>query len=184
MKGISKFITNVSWHASAVSRIFKNLLTCYEDGTNTLARTEMAIASLEAGIAFNNSSVTIIHGMSRPIGALFHVTHGVSNAMLMKECLSFALSGAYDRFGNLGRLIGAADSADDDKLAAEKFLEALVNLVSKLEIPTLEEYGVDKEAFMEAIDKMSKDALDSGSPENTRREVGLEDIKMIYKRLW
>ena len=170
--------------ASAVSRIFKNLLTCYEDGTNTLARTEMAIASLEAGIAFNNSSVTIIHGMSRPIGALFHVTHGVSNAMLMKECLSFALSGAYDRFGNLGRLIGAADSADDDKLAAEKFLEAMVNLVSKLEIPTLEEYGVDKEAFMEAIDKMSKDALDSGSPENTRREVGLEDIKMIYKRLW
>lgn len=51
----------------------------------------MSVAALEAGIAFNNASVTIIHGMSRPIGALFHVAHGLSNAMLMKECLGFAL---------------------------------------------------------------------------------------------
>lgn len=170
--------------ASAVSRIFKNLFTCFNDGNNVEARTEMAIASLEAGISFNNSSVTIIHGMSRPIGALFHVTHGVSNAMLMKECLSFALPGAYDRFGALGRLIGVADASDDDKSAAEKFLQALEELVAKLEIPTLAEYGVDKDAFFNVIDKMSKDAVDSGSPANTRREVSVEDVKEIYRRLW
>lgn len=86
---------------------------------NEEARVEMSVAALEAGIAFNNASVTLIHGMSRPIGALFHVAHGLSNAMLMKVCLGFALEGAYDRFGDLGRAIGAADAEDSDKAAAE-----------------------------------------------------------------
>ena len=83
----------------------------------------MSVAALEAGIAFNNASVTIIHGMSRPIGALFHVAHGLSNAMLLKECLTFALPGAYDRFGALGRDIGVADASDSDQEAAEKIPE-------------------------------------------------------------
>ena len=83
---------------SAVARIFENLYVCYEDGENMEARTQMAIAALEAGIAFNNSSVTIIHGMSRPIGALYHIAHGLSNAMLLDKCLRFAVEGCPDRF--------------------------------------------------------------------------------------
>ena len=90
---------------SAVKRIFRYLPKAYRDGKDQEAREQMALAALEAGIAFNNSSVTVIHGMSRPIGALFHVAHGLSNAMLMKECLTFALSGAKERFGDLGRCI-------------------------------------------------------------------------------
>ena len=72
----------------------------------------MSVAALEAGIAFNNASVTLIHGMSRPIGALFHVPHGISNAMLMKECLGFALSGTYERFAILAREINVAGKND------------------------------------------------------------------------
>ncbi|MCD7842820.1 MAG: iron-containing alcohol dehydrogenase, partial [Lachnospiraceae bacterium] len=147
-------------------------------------RTQMSIAALEAGVAFNNSSVTIIHGMSRPIGALFHVAHGISNAMLMKVCLGFALEGAYDRFGELGRLIGAADSSDSDEAAARKFLESVINLTKELQIPTLEEYGIQKEEFFRVIDKMAQDAMDSGSPGNTRREVSIEDVKALYRALW
>ena len=82
-----------SFAMSAVKRIFKSLPVAFKDGKNEEARIQMSVAALEAGIAFNNASVTIIHGMSRPIGALFHVAHGLSNAMLMKECLGFALEG-------------------------------------------------------------------------------------------
>ena len=144
----------------------------------------MSVAALEAGIAFNNASVTLIHGMSRPIGALFHVAHGLSNAMLMKECLSFALSGAYDRFAELGRSIGAASAEDTDKTAGEKFLRAVEKLVEELETPTLEEFGIDKDAFFEAIGKMAYDALDSGSPQNTRRDITQADIEQMYRNLW
>lgn len=169
---------------SAVKRIFKFLPVAFKDGKNEEARVEMSVAALEAGIAFNNASVTIIHGMSRPIGALFHVAHGLSNAMLMKECLKFALPGAYDRFADLGRAIGAAKEEDSDEAAAEKFLKEIENITKVLETPTLEEYGIDREKFFSVIDKMSFDAMASGSPQNTKRDVSEEDVKQIYRNLW
>lgn len=169
---------------SAVKRIFKFLPVAFKDGKNEEARVEMSVAALEAGIAFNNASVTVIHGMSRPIGALFHVAHGLSNAMLMKECLKFALPGAYDRFADLGRAIGAAKAEDSDEAAAEKFLKEIENITKVLETPTLEEYGIDREKFFSVIDKMSFDAMASGSPQNTKRDVSEEDVKQIYRNLW
>lgn len=173
-----------SFAMSAVKRIFKSLPVAFKDGKNEEARIQMSVAALEAGIAFNNASVTIIHGMSRPIGALFHVAHGLSNAMLMKECLGFALEGAYDRFADLGRAIGVADATDEDKAAAQKFLSAIEGIVKELETPTLAEFGIDKDEFFKVIDKMAYDAMDSGSPQNTMREVSEEQVKQIYRNLW
>lgn len=169
---------------SAVKRIFQYLPIAFRDGKNEEARVQMSVAALEAGIAFNNSSVTLIHGMSRPIGALFHVAHGLSNAMLMKECLSFALEGAYDRFADLGRAIGAADGADSDETASAKFQAAVVALTEELETPTLAEFGIDKEAFFNVIEKMAYDAMESGSPQNTQKEITQADIEQMYKNLW
>lgn len=169
---------------SAVKRIFKYLPVAYHDGQNEEARVQMSVAALEAGIAFNNASVTIIHGMSRPIGALFHIAHGLSNAMLMNACLSFALPGAYDRFADLGRAIGVADDKTDDKTAAEAFLKAIGDITAELDTPTLEEYGVNRDEFFGVIDKMAHDAMESGSPQNTMREVSEEQVREIYKQLW
>ncbi len=169
---------------SAVKRIFQYLPIAFRDGKNEEARVQMSVAALEAGIAFNNSSVTLIHGMSRPIGALFHVAHGLSNAMLMKECLGFALEGAYDRFADLGRAIGAADGADSDETASAKFQAAVVALTEELETPTLAEFGIDKEAFFNVIEKMAYDAMESGSPQNTQKEITQADIEQMYKNLW
>lgn len=169
---------------SAVKRIFRYLPFAFHDGKNEEARVQMSVAALEAGIAFNNASVTLIHGMSRPIGALFHVAHGLSNAMLMKECLGFALEGAYDRFADLGRNIGVATAEDSDKEASEKFLAAVVALTQELETPTLAEFGIDKEAFFNVIEKMAYDAMDSGSPQNTQREIAQADVEQMYRNLW
>ncbi len=169
---------------SAVKRIFKYLPMAFHDGKNEEARVQMSVAALEAGIAFNNASVTLIHGMSRPIGALFHVAHGLSNAMLMKECLSFALEGAYDRFADLGRNIGVAAAEDSDKEASEKFLNAVIALTQELETPTLAEFGIDRDAFFNVIGKMAYDAMDSGSPQNTQREITQADVEQMYRNLW
>lgn len=169
---------------SAVKRIFKYLPIAYHDGQNEEARVQMSVAALEAGIAFNNSSVTLIHGLSRPIGALFHVAHGLSNAMLIKECLGFALEGAYDRFADLAKAIEAASAGDSDQAAGEKFLAAAVALTETLETPTLAQFGVEKDAFFAVIEKMAHDAMESGSPQNTRRTINEADIRQIYCNLW
>lgn len=169
---------------SAVKRIMKYLPIAYKEPDNSLAREQMSIAALEAGICINNSSVTIVHGMSRPIGALFHVPHGMSNAMLLKECLSFAVSGAYEKFANLGRETGVASDSDSDETATEKFIDSLQNICDVCEIPTLEQYGIDRDEYYSKISKMATDAVASGSPANTVKEVTVDDCIEIYKKLY
>lgn len=169
---------------SAVKRIFKNLPVAFHEGSDVQAREEMSLAALEAGVAFNNASVTIVHGMSRPIGALFHVPHGISNAMLLKECMTFALDGAYERFAALAEAIGVAVPGAGEKVNAEAFLRAVEAICAELQIPTLAQYGIDRDTFFARMDKMATDALISGSPANTRKEVTKADILTIYENLW
>ena len=169
---------------SAVRRIFRWLPVAYSDGMNLQARNELSIAALEAGISINNASVTIVHGMSRPIGALFHVPHGMSNAMLLPECMKFACDGVYERFADMAKIIGIANSQTPDKKAAEKFVNALKSLCLKCEVPSLLKYGINRKIFFDSMDKMADDALKSGSPANTIKNVTKEDILSIYASLW
>ncbi|HCT64721.1 MAG TPA: alcohol dehydrogenase [Lachnospiraceae bacterium] len=169
---------------SAIKRIFKYLPKAYADGNDEKAREEMSTAAFEAGVCINNASVTLVHGMSRPIGALFHVAHGISNAMLIKECMEYVLDGCYDRFATIAKTIGAADESNSDEEAANIFLQELVKICKYCNIPTLAEYGINKEEFHAVIDKMAQDAMDSGSPSNTIKAVTKEDLIKIYKRLW
>jgi len=168
---------------SAIKRIFTYLPIAYKDGSDKKARSEMALAAYEAGICINNSSVTVVHGMSRPIGALFHVPHGFSNAMLIVNCLNYALDGCYDRFATIARHIGVALSESSDKNAAEAFITALKDLIKVVEIPSLQGYGIDMQKFATSIDKMATDALASGSPSNTRKQLEKEDVVAIYNSL-
>lgn len=169
---------------SAIKRIFKYLPVVYKDGSDKKAREEMSIAAYEAGVCINNASVTLVHGMSRPIGALFHVPHGISNAMLITECLTFAADGCYDKFAAIAKAIGIAGDDWEDIEAGNAFLLELRKLCKHCEIPTLSEYGVNKEEFDEVVDKMAGDAMASGSPSNTIKEINAKDLLEIYHRLW
>ncbi len=169
---------------SAVKRIFANLPECFHNGKNVQARANMATAALEAGMAFNNSSVTIIHGMSRPIGALYHVPHGLSNAMLMDQCLRFAVEGCPDRFCDLARTIGVYQQGMSEEAGAHAFLAAVSSLCREMRVQTPAEFGIDREDFFRNISKMADDALASGSPGNTRRSPSKQEIEEIYRSLF
>ena len=181
----------------AIRRIFTYLPKAYasadDSGANAgpggsaegrKAREEMSIAAYEAGICINNASVTLVHGMSRPIGALFHIPHGISNAMILKECLEYVMDGCYERFAAIAAAIGAAGAGTDEKEASEAFLKELERLCGLLNIPTLAQYGIKKEEFDANVDKMVRDAMASGSPANTIKEVTKDDLLVIYRRLW
>ncbi|MBO7677408.1 MAG: iron-containing alcohol dehydrogenase, partial [Erysipelotrichaceae bacterium] len=168
---------------SAIKRIFANLKKCYDNGDDIEARVQMSLAALEAGISFNNSSVTIVHGMSRPMGALFHVPHGLSNAMLLGDCMTYVVDGAYDRFADIARYLSLTND-DDDVKAAHIFLDALNKLLQDLIVPTMSEYGIDSKEYFDSIDKMAHDAYASGSPSNTIKKIEVEDMITLYKKIY
>lgn len=164
----------------AVKRIFKYLPRACADGNDKEARKNMSFAAYEAGVAINGAPTTIIHGMSRPIGACFHVPHGISNAMLAVECLRAVLDGCYEKFAALALAIGAANESDDPKTGAEKFLAALEKLTIELKVPTLREYGLNLEEFAAMEEKMAGDSVASGSPANCWKVLSKEEQIGIY----
>ncbi len=167
---------------SAISRISKYLRRAWANGEDLEARSEMMLASLEAGIAFSNASVTIVHGMSRPIGALFHLPHGLSNAVLLPDCMEFARMGAPEKFAKVAEVMGEKVDGLSTMEAAKCAIDAIKQLNADLEIPSISDLGIDREDFLTAAEKMAQDALNSGSPANTPRSVNLQQIVEIYKK--
>ncbi|WP_037190221.1 iron-containing alcohol dehydrogenase, partial [Rhodococcus rhodochrous] len=92
----------------AIGTIGQVLRRVYADGQDAEARERMMLAATQAGIAFSNSSVALVHGMSRPIGAHFHVAHGLSNAMLFPAVTEFSVDAAESRYADCARALGAA----------------------------------------------------------------------------
>jgi len=166
---------------SAIKRISKYLKKAWLNGNDKEARSEMMLAAMEAGLAFSNSSVTIVHGMSRPIGALFHIPHGISNAVLLPACMEFAITGTPERFADVARTLGLDTRKLSSITAAKEGVKIIKQLCLDVEIPSISGLGIDKEEFLGKIDKMAADALASGSPNNTARKPSKEDIINIYK---
>ena len=167
---------------SAIKRIMRYLPQVYRDGSNFNARREMSIASLQAGICINNSSVTLIHGMSRPIGARFHVPHGMSNAMLLNVCLSDMEMAARHNLARIATYLRIQSVDEID--ASEKYVEEVEKLVERLDVPTMSQYGINRDEYMAVVDEMSFEAIMSGSPSHAPREYTADDIRDIYIRAY
>lgn len=165
---------------SAMKLIVENILTAYNDGENIDAREAMSLGALQAGMAFSNASVCLVHGMSRPIGALFHVPHGISNAMLLPAVLEFSQESCVDRMADIGRIFTAQNQALSNKEAAEVAVQSIKELCLKLQIPNLRGWGIDEQAFKLAVAKMTADAIDSGSPANNPRVPTQVELAELY----
>ncbi|MCW2644568.1 MAG: alcohol dehydrogenase [Pseudonocardiales bacterium] len=169
---------------TAITSIGQNLRRAYADGADYHAREAMMLASTQAGIAFSNSSVALVHGMSRPIGAHFHVAHGLSNAMLFPLVTRFSISAAESRYADCARALGCATAADDDAHAAQNLAAELETLCRDLSVPTPQAFGIDEQQWKIKIPTMVEQAIASGSPANNPRVPSPADVAAIYKAIF
>lgn len=168
---------------SAIRRISGNLLTAYRTPDDAAARTETMQGSLEAGMAFTNSSVCLVHGMSRPIGACFHLPHGLSNAILLPVCVEYSLPGAPKRYSDVAVEMGLDVDVDDPEAAGRTLVDALAKLNKDVGIGGPVDLGIDPAKWRELAPKMASDALASGSPNNNPRVPTQEEIVGLYLKL-
>lgn len=169
---------------SAMRTIGAYLLRAYRDGEDREARENMMHASTQAGMAFSNASVCLVHGMSRPIGAHFHIAHGLSNAMLLPAVTRFSISGARGRYADCARQLGAAERHDSDDAASDKLLEFIDTLCADVEVPAPSIHGVDRTRWDELIPLMAEQALASGSPSNNPVVPTAEQIADLYREVF
>jgi alcohol dehydrogenase class IV len=144
----------------------------------------MMLASTEAGVAFSNASVTLIHGMSRPIGALFHVPHGLSNAMLAPLVTKFSVPGSIALYADVARSMDMCRQGVSDEDAAEALTDELLSLNRELKVPSMKTWGIDERTFMNAVPAMARAALASGSPNNNPVVPSQQQIEDLYLDIW
>ena len=167
---------------SALRLIGGHLVRAAEQGDDRDAREAMMLGATHAGLAVSNTSTALIHGMSRPIGAFFHVPHGLSNAMVLPLVTRFSLEAASDRYAAAARALGFADPTADDATAAALLPEAFAALNRRLKVPTLADYGIPRERYLALIPEMVRQGLASGTPGNNPRIPTAAEFADLYRQ--
>jgi alcohol dehydrogenase class IV len=169
---------------AAMRLIAPNLRKVWADPQDGVAREAMMRGATLAGLAFSNASVALVHGMSRPIGAHFHVPHGLSNAMLLPAVTEFGLEAARGRYAEAARVMGVATAEEGDQAAARRLVEELRALNRDLEVPSPARWGIDATRWEGLLPTMARQALDSGSPGNNPRVPDVAEIAALYRQAY
>lgn len=165
---------------SAMKLIAPNIRTACTEPVNRAAREAMMVGAHHAGIAFSNASVALVHGMSRPIGAFFHVPHGLSNAMLLPAVTAFSAPSALGRYADCARAMGVAGEDEGDQAAVARLLEELSALNADLSVPTPRAHGISEGEWTRLVPEMARQAIASGSPANNPRLADVAEIQGLY----
>ncbi len=174
--------------------LFKYLPTAYKDGSNVKAREKVHNASCLAGIAFANAFLGICHSMAHKLGAAFHVTHGVANAMLINEVIRFNATdnprkqaafpqyeypGAIFRYVRVANYLGFHGKNDEETI--NMLIKGIDSLKKELGIPaSIQAYGVNEKEFLAKVDELSEEAFDDQCTGANPRYPLISEIKKMY----
>ncbi|ADQ14123.1 iron-containing alcohol dehydrogenase [Halanaerobium hydrogeniformans] len=164
----------------AMELIAKYLRRAVYNGEDIEAREEMANASVLAGFAFNNGGLGYVHAMAHQLGGFYDMPHGIANAILLPYVEKFNLGAKIDKFAKVAEIFGVPTAGLSKREAAEKSLDAIVQLAEDIGIPTSlseSEYDVKEEDFEE----MARLALEDGNALSNPRKATQAEIAGIFK---
>jgi len=162
----------------AMNLLYHNIRTAYANGNNLEARCAMMEGSLLAGMAFANAGVTAVHAFAYPIGAEFHIPHGVANTLMLPHVMRFNLMGNLSKFAEISDAFDLPAEGMDDLAAAELAVGAIERLSKDLRVPErLSEFNISEKdipALAEGVMKVTR--LLANNP----RIMTVKDAEAIY----
>ncbi len=166
----------------AITLIGRFLKKAVKNGQDLEAREGMLLGSLLAGMALANAGVGAVHAMAYPLGALFNITHGLANAVLLPYVLEFNRVACPERFAHMAFLLGGSEKIVPAEQGAKKCIKKIITLSRSIGIPkNLKELGIPKEA----IRSMAEGAIKVARPiENNPRPITVEDIVLLYEKMF
>ena len=179
----------------ATKLVFRYLERSYNEGANDpMAREKMHYAATIAGMAFANSFLGLCHSMAHKLGAMYHVPHGVANALLIRQIIKYNASDAPKKqaifpqykfpcakakYGQVADELGLGGKNDDEKV--ELLIKAVDDLMKKINLPnSIKDFGVDEKTFMDNLDELVELAFDDQCTGANPVYPLMSDIKKIY----
>ena len=181
---------------------FKYLKDSYNDGAkNPTAREKIHYAATIAGMAFANEMLGLCHSMAHKLGAMYHVPHGLANALLFSYIIRYNatdnptkqgllpqyrypfVKGRYAKIADHLRI--ADDCGDDRDMKVVRLIEAMEKMKADLNIPkSIKEAGIPEAEFMANLDKLSEQAFDDQCTGGNARYPLIEEIKELYRKAY
>lgn len=148
-------------------------------GSDLKARRAMLLGSLLAGMAFANAPVGAVHALAYPLGSIFHVPHGLSNALVLDQVLEFNRSAAEREYAQLYRVLNPEAPVCSETVASKKFIQYMRDLVGRMPIPrALDEVGIKRSD----LDRLARGAMKVDRLlVNNPREMTYADALSIYE---
>nr|WP_319488884.1 1-propanol dehydrogenase PduQ [uncultured Caproiciproducens sp.] len=171
----------------AMELIMNSLLKCYRCGNDEAARSEMLLASSMAGIAFNTAGLGINHSIAHQIGGVFHIAHGLANAILLNAVIQFNGQDerVFAKYAKMAYQTGMVERNTDPKLAVAVLLTFITSLKKLMNMPvSLSECGVKKSDFDQYISYVSQNAVNDGCTPMNPRKITEEDVETILKKIY
>ena len=186
----------------AMRLVFKYLRSSYNKGAQDInAREKMHYAATIAGMAFANAFLGLCHSMAHKLGAMYHVPHGLANAMLLTYVIEFNATdkptkqGLYPQYkypfvrGRYAKMVDFLlpnnGMGDDKDAKVQKLIEMIESLKNDLNIPkSLKEYGIQEKEFLDNLDKLSVLAFDDQCTGGNARYPLVSEIKELYLKAY
>ena len=166
----------------AISLIAGSLRTAVADGSNEEARNHMSEAAMLGGIMIVNSGTTAVHAMAYPLGARFHVPHGVANSLLLPYVMEQNFCSNLEKFAMVARTMGEETDGLSLREAAMRAVVAVKDISKDVGVPQrLRDLDVPQDALEGmAVATMEVTRLMSNNP----KELSLDDVRAIWKAAW
>ena len=167
----------------AIRYVFTYLPRAYRQPDDMEAREMMLLASCMAGMAFNNSGLGITHSIAHSLGGLFHVPHGLANAVVLPSVIRFNSFDAGVKYREIAKMLGLPAASVEEGTAS--LIQAVRDLNESMMIPArIGLLKIEEESFRRHADVMAKNVLDDICTDGNPRRPSLDDIKTLLAHAW
>lgn len=167
----------------AIRYVFRYLFRAFERADDMEAREMMLLGSCMAGMAFNNSGLGITHSMAHSLGGLFHVPHGLANAVLLPYVIRFNSFDAGVKYREIAEMVSL--TCETVEQGVTSLVQAVRDLNASMNIPDrIRNLKVDEHIFRNQLDTMANNALEDMCTEGNPRRPSHDDIKTLYEQAW
>lgn len=184
---IESYISVNAWRATdaltlkAIELIGRHLRTAVHNGRDLDARDAMLSASLMAGMGFHNTKLCLVHAITGPLGGMYNVLHGASNAIVLPHAMKFLLPGAIDKYAAIAQALGEDVRKISARSAAVKAICAVEQLAADVDLPSgLSVYGVKEEDFTQLAETIAGNFMIPLSPRIARQDDILAILKAAF----
>lgn len=172
----------------AIKLLTQNILQACDKPQDLQARGAMQVGSFLAGVAFSHSMVGMVHGISHALGGVYHIPHGLANALILPEVMAYNLESKLERYADVALAMGVSFPnvvSDGQSVIKSGALDLVTKAVKKTDLDSLKNLVETKAHKIRdfAVNKLENLGFIDGWIRRQAALAGIEKVRVLNRQL-